>query len=220
MAYASFNGNPMIGLRLGPWNIEGELGRGGMGTVYRARAEVHSADQPDVAAIKVLAAELAVDPGFRERFQREIDILGQLDHPNIVRFFGSGLERSRFYFAMELVDGPCFDTLLLERGKLPWREVIDLALQVSLALRHAHDRGVIHRDIKPSNLLRAKEADQDRPFGIVKLTDFGIASLFASPHLTAAGGVVGTAEFISPEQSTGKPATKRSDLYSLGVVLY
>jgi serine/threonine-protein kinase len=210
----------MIGVRLGPWVIDGELGRGGMGTVYRARADPVPEHGPAAAAIKVLAAELALDPGFRQRFQREIEILRELDHPNVVRFFGSGEERGRFYFAMELVDGPGFDTLQEERGRIPWPEVLDLGLQVALALRHAHDRGVIHRDLKPSNLMRVASTSEDYPFGMVKLTDFGIASLFSSPHLTVPGGVVGTAEYLSPEQAAGKSVTKRSDLYSLGVVLY
>jgi eukaryotic-like serine/threonine-protein kinase len=210
----------MIGVRLGPWIVESELGRGGMGTVYRARADPAPLDGPAAAALKVLAAELALDPGFRQRFQREIDILKELQHPNVVRFLGSGEENGRFYFAMELVDGFGFDVLQEQRGRIPWVEVLDLALQVSLALRHAHDRGVIHRDLKPSNLMRVKTANEDYPFGIVKLTDFGISSLFSSPHLTVPGGVVGTAEYLSPEQAAGKPVTKRSDLYSLGVVLY
>jgi serine/threonine-protein kinase len=210
----------MIGVQLGPWLIESEVGRGGMGTVYRARAEPAPAHGPQVAALKVLAAELALDPGFRQRFQREIDILRELNHPNVVQFLGSGEERGRFYFAMELVEGPGFDVLQEKYGRIPWPEVLDLALQVALALRHAHDRGVIHRDLKPSNLMRVTVANEDYPFGLVKLTDFGIASLFASPHLTVPGGVVGTAEYLSPEQAAGKPVTKRSDLYSLGVVLY
>jgi serine/threonine protein kinase len=210
----------MIGVRLGPWVIESELGRGGMGTVYRARCEPPREDGPAFVALKVLAAELALDPGFRQRFQREIDILRELEHPNVVRFLGAGEEHERVYFAMELVEGPGFDTLLEEQGRIPWQEVLDLSLQVALALRHAHDRGVIHRDLKPSNLMRAKIDSEDYPYGIVKLTDFGIASLFSSPHLTVPGGVVGTAEYLSPEQAAGKAVTKRSDLYSLGVVLY
>jgi serine/threonine-protein kinase len=210
----------MIGVRLGPWIVESELGRGGMGTVYRAVADPPPAHGPTHAALKVLAAELSLDDGFRQRFQREIDILRELEHPNIVRFLGSGEEKGRFYFAMELVDGPGFDVLQEKRGRIPWAEVLDLALQVTLALRHAHDRGVIHRDLKPSNLMRLPNANEDYPYGVVKLTDFGIASLFASPHLTVPGGVVGTAEYLSPEQAAGKPVSKRSDLYSLGVVLY
>jgi serine/threonine-protein kinase len=210
----------MIGVRLGPWVIDGELGRGGMGTVYRAKADPPPEHGPAVAAVKVLAAELALDPGFRQRFQREIDILRELEHPNVVRFLGSGEENNRFYFAMELVEGAGFDQLLEERGRIPWTEVLDLALQVTLALRHAHDRGVVHRDLKPSNLMRIDRRTEDYPFGVIKLTDFGIASLFSSPHLTVPGGVVGTAEYLSPEQAAGKSVSKRSDLYSLGVVLY
>jgi serine/threonine-protein kinase len=203
----------MIGTRLGPWIIDEELGRGGMGRVFLAHADPAPAEGPQKAALKVLAAELAVETGFRQRFQREIDILRKLDHPNIVRFHGSGEQDGRFYFVMEYVDGPSYETLRLQQGKLPWPEVLALALQITPALKHAHDRGVIHRDLKPSNLLRGID-------GVIKLTDFGIASLFASQHLTVTGGIVGTAEYLSPEQAAGKPVTRRSDLYSLGVVLY
>jgi eukaryotic-like serine/threonine-protein kinase len=210
----------MIGERLGNWVLERELGSGGMGHVYLARwnpPRDPAADPPapaaELAAVKVLAAGLAQDAGFQVRFQREIDVLRQLDHPNIVRCFESGVHNGHFYFAMEYVEGPNFEELLHDRGRVRWPEVLDMALQVSLALKHAHDRGVIHRDLKPSNLLRARA-------GTVKLTDFGIAKVFAGAHLTATGGVVGTAEYLSPEQATGKPVTRRSDLYSLGVVLY
>jgi serine/threonine-protein kinase len=203
----------MIGVRLGSWVIEEEIGRGGMGTVYRARREPPGGEGPSVAAIKVLAAELAVELGFQQRFQREIDILRQLEHPNIVRFLDSGAENGRYWYAMELIDGDSFENLRDVRGRLPWQQVLELAWQITPALKHAHDRGVIHRDIKPSNLLLAAE-------GVIKLTDFGIASLFASPHLTVTGGIIGTPEYLSPEQAAGKPVTRRSDLYSLGVVLY
>ena len=206
----------MIGAQLGPWLIDSEIGRGGMATVYLAHADPPPAGQPHVAAVKVLAAELAAEQGFVLRFEREIDIVRRLDHPNIVRFFESGVSDGRPWFAMEYVDGPSLDAVLEERGRLPWREVLNFACQIAPALKHAHDRGVIHRDLKPSNLLRAP--DPTGP-GVVKLTDFGVASLFASRHLTVTGGVVGTAEFLSPEQAAGKPVTRRSDLYSLGVVL-
>ncbi|MFO0881483.1 MAG: serine/threonine-protein kinase [Gemmataceae bacterium] len=202
----------MLDSQLGTWRLEQEIGRGGMGTVYLARRTTDG-DEPAEAAIKVLAAELAVDLGFQQRFQREIDILRQLHHPNIVRFLESGVQDGRYWYAMELIDGRSFEDIRLEGGRLPWREVLELAWQIAPALKHAHDRGVIHRDIKPSNLLQDPEA-------CVKLTDFGVASLFASPHLTVTGGVIGTPEYLSPEQAAGKPVTKRSDLYSLGVVLY
>jgi serine/threonine-protein kinase len=199
----------MIGARLGPYVIEQELGRGGMGRVYLAHEEPGGGQ----AAVKVLAPELAQDTGFLQRFQREIEALGQLDHPNIVRFFQAGFQDGHYFYAMEYVKGLSFEELLHQAGRLPWPEVLDAAVQVAPALKHAHDRGIIHRDLKPPNLLRT-------PGGVVKLMDFGIAKVFASTRLTATGGVVGTAEYLSPEQAAGKPVTKRSDLYSLGVVMY
>jgi serine/threonine-protein kinase len=200
--------NIMIGSRLGKWLIEREIGRGGMGNVYLARD-----DEGLAAALKVLSAELAKEPGFLHRFQRETEILAQLSHPNIVKLFESACESGVHYFAMEYVAGENFEQLLQARGRLPWREVLNAGLQICPALKHAHDRGIIHRDIKPPNLLRNSE-------GLVKLTDFGIAKVFAGRNLTHTGGVVGTAEYLSPEQASGKQATKRSDLYSLGVVFY
>ncbi len=207
----------MTANRLGPWVIDEELGRGGMGCVYLAHREPAAEGAPERAAVKVLAAQLAAESGFQERFRREIDILRQLDHPHIVRFYESGVEDGRYWYAMEHVPGPSLEEVREKQGRLPWQEVLDVALQVTPALKHAHDRGIIHRDLKPSNLLRAESGEQA---GTVKLTDFGIARLFASDHLTITGSVVGTAEYLSPEQAMGKPVTKRSDLYSLGVVLY
>lgn len=211
----------MIGVRLGPWIIERELGRGGMGAVYLARRAPDISPGPPRAAIKVLAAELAVEVGFQQRFKREIDILRQLDHPNVVKFLESGHDESRYWFAMEYVPGQSFEDLRDERGRVPWPLVLDLACQIAPALKHAHDRGIIHRDLKPSNLLRAPtDPSEPESTAVIKLTDFGIASLFASPHLTVTGGIIGTPEYLSPEQAAGKPVTKKSDLYSLGVVLY
>ncbi len=221
----------MIGKRLGGWVIDQELGRGGMGSVYLVHRDSPGAEGPVVAAIKILAAELAADPGFLARFQREIEILAKLDHPNIVRFHESGRADGLSYFVMEYVPGPSYETLLNQEGRLTWPDVLELAWQIAPALKHAHDRGIIHRDLKPSNLLRAPRSSlptvdletagqADGKASLVKLTDFGIASLFASQHLTVTGGIVGTAEYLSPEQAAGKPVTRRSDLYSLGVVLY
>jgi serine/threonine-protein kinase len=231
----------MIGARLGNWIIDEEIGRGGMGDVYLAHAAVADGGGPRRAALKVLAGALAQDPGFVARFEREGEVLRRLEHPHIVRFYEAGTQDGQFFYAMEYVNGRNLEELLHEEGRLEWPAVIDLALQVCLALKHAHDRGVIHRDIKPSNLLlqaadgahRGATGDEPETYalapdpsatgplgGVVKLTDFGIAKVFAATHLTATGGVVGTAEYLSPEQAVGKPVTKRSDLYSLGVVLY
>jgi hypothetical protein len=209
----------MIGSRLGSWIIDRELGHGGMGCVYLAHADPMPPDGPRQAAVKVLAAELSSDPGLRQRFQREIDVLRKLEHRNIVRLFDSGEQDGRYYFTMEYIDGPSYQDILEQQHRLSWTEVLHVALQLAPALKHAHDRGVIHRDVKPANILRAAPTTPNES-ACVKLTDFGIASLFASTHLTLPGGVVGTAEYLSPEQAVGKPVTRRSDLYSLGVVLY
>jgi serine/threonine-protein kinase len=200
----------MIGSRLGRWILDRELGRGGMGCVYLA----HEAGDPTrLVAVKVLAAELTTHGGAVNRFQREIDVLRTLDHPNVVHFLESGTHEGLFYYVMEYVEGCDYAEILEESSRLKWQDVLDVAIQVCGALRHAHDHGVIHRDLKPSNLLRGTD-------GRVRLTDFGIALKFASRHLTRPGSVVGTAEYLSPEQAEGKPATPRSDLYSLGCVLY
>src|SRR4029077_18243124 len=199
----------MIGEHLGKWIIERELGRGGMGSVYLGRDETSG----QLAALKVLTPELSQEAGFLERFRREIVAVSALDHPNIVKFFEAGESERRHYYAMEYVQGEDFEVILTRFGRLAWKEVLDIALQISPALKHAHDRGIIHRDLKPHTLMRSDS-------GQVKLTDFGIAKVFATRQLTRAGGIVGTADYLSPDQALGKPATKRSDLYSLGVVLY
>jgi serine/threonine protein kinase len=227
----------MTGQRLGPWTLDEEIGSGGMGSVWRAHANPPPEGCPSQAAVKVLAPEIAIDPEFRARFQREAEVLARLNHPGIVRYYGSGIEEGRYFFAMEYVNGPSLQTLLDRRGQILWPEVLALALQLTPALKHAHDHGVIHRDLKPGNILltkdpsiQANEADLDDPARattipqpvayLTKIADFGVAALFAARHLTVAGGVVGTAEFLSPEQAAGKPVTRRSDLYSLGIVLF
>ena len=189
----------MIGERLGKWVIFKELGRGGMGRVYLAQEELTGRQ----AALKVLSSQLAQEIGFLHRFQREIETLAKLDHPNIVRFIESGCENGHYFYAMEYVEGLSLEQLLEKQSRFPWKDVLNVALQVTPALRHVHDHGIIHRDIKPSNLIFSTS-------GLIKLTDFGIAKVFASNHLTATGGIVGTAEFLSPEQAAGKVVGKRS----------
>ncbi len=196
--------------RLGPYKIGKRLGRGGMGAVFEA-VNVESG-QP--AAIKVLNPHLADDEGFRERFEMEIDTLKKLKHPNIVRMYGYGEQEGHLYYAMELVEGHSVEEELQQGRRFTWREVVQHATKLCKALRHAHDHGVIHRDIKPANLLLA---DSD---GDIKLTDFGIARLFGNNRLTMEGGLVGTAEYMSPEQAAGERVTPQSDIYSLGSVMF
>src|SRR5947209_2142489 len=128
----------MIGDRLGKWVIFKELGRGGMGRVYLAQEELTGRQ----AALKVLAAELAQEVGFLQRFQREIESLSKLEHPNIVRFYESGCENGHYFYAMEYVEGQNLDQILDKHGRLPWKDVLGIALQVAPALRHVHDHGI------------------------------------------------------------------------------
>lgn len=195
--------------QLGPYRIVGLLGRGGMGAVYRG---VH-VDTDEPAAIKVLAAGLAQEQGFRQRFEAEIETLRKLYHPNIVQLFGFGEQDGILFYAMELVEGSSLEEELRRGRRFEWREVARLGIQICRALRHAHDRGVIHRDIKPANLLLSAD-------GRVKLSDFGIARLFGYTRLTAAGNVLGTVEYMAPEQADGRAVGPRADLYSLGGVFF
>lgn len=199
----------MIPERIGPYHLERLLGTGGMGSVYLGR---HS-EAGYLAAVKVLPATMAREEGFVVRFQREIEALRQLKSPHIVQLYDDGADDGTYYYAMEYVDGETLTELLKQERRLPWREVIAMSLQMCAALKAAHDAGIIHRDLKPSNLL----ISADRT---VKLSDFGVAQVFAASRLTVTGGIIGTAEYMSPEQAQGKRASRRSDLYSLGAVIY
>ena len=195
--------------RLGPFELLRVLGRGGMGTVYEAR----ETGSKTLVAVKALSPQFSFDDRFRNRFEGEIDALMKLEHVNIVRLLSYGQDEGNLFFAMELVDG---NSLFQEQKKgqvFHWREIIDIGKQVSAGLRHAHDRGIIHRDLKPGNLM----IDKNR---VVNITDFGIAKSFGSSSLTREGNVLGTMDYMSPEQARGEVVTVRSDLFSLGAVLY
>jgi serine/threonine-protein kinase len=195
--------------RLGPYKLERLLGRGGMGSVY-AGVQVESGER---AAVKVLSAALADDVGFRERFKSEIETLKKLRHPNIVQLFGYGEEAGHLFYAMELVEGRNLHEELASGRRFEWHEVCHIGVEICQALKHAHDVGVIHRDLKPANLMISRS-------GQIKLSDFGIAKLYGASYMTADGGVLGTADFMAPEQADGSPVTARSDLYSVGSVLF
>jgi serine/threonine protein kinase len=195
--------------RIGPYEIRQKLGAGGMGSVYLGR----HVETGQLVAVKLLTASLAREPGFVERFNREIDAMRKLKNPHIVELFENGVEGESYYYAMEHVEGETLMGLMRREKRIPWQKALDIAVQICQALKAAHDAGIIHRDLKPSNLLVTPE-------GVVKLTDFGVAQVFASSRLTVTGGIIGTAEYMSPEQAQGKRAGKQSDLYSLGAVLY
>ena len=195
--------------RLGPYIVDGIVGKGAMGLVFSA----HHESTDERAAIKVLVPAIATDGKFQDRFTSEIESLKTLNHPNIVKLLGYGEHHGRLYYAMELVEGTNLEQELAAGRRFNWRDVTQIGIDVARALKHAHDHGVIHRDLKPANLL--VDADEQ-----IKLTDFGIAKLFGSSEKTLSGNVIGTVDYMAPEQAAGEATSPRSDLYSLGCVMY
>lgn len=195
--------------KIGPYQIERKLGQGGMGTVYLGRHE----ETGQRVAVKVLPASMAREDGFVARFAREIEAMQRVTGENVVEMYDSGEWEGTYYYSMEFVEGETLTERLIREKRIGWREVIDIACQICKALKAAHNTGIVHRDIKPSNLLLSTN-------GICKLTDFGVAHVFAGDQLTATGGVIGTVEYMSPEQAQGKRVDKRSDIYALGAVMY
>mgnify|MGYP002630085775 CR=1 FL=1 len=180
-----------------------------MGSVYLA-TNVHTDQQ---VAIKILPGVLAREAGFVERFHREIEALKKMHNPYVIEFYDSGVENEIYYYVMEYVDGETLTKRLRREKRIDWKTVVDISIQICSALKAAHDAGIIHRDLKPSNLMLKDD-------GTVKLADFGVAQLFATEKLTVTGGIIGTAEYMSPEQAEGKRVSRQSDLYSLGAVMY
>src|SRR5215218_2359961 len=195
--------------------IEIALGRGGMSEVYRAK----NPRLGNLVAIKMLAPELTEDDLFRERFIRESQIAASLDHPNVIPIHDAGEEDGVPYIAMRYVDGPDLGQLI-QRGELPIEHTVSIVAQVASALDAAHERALIHRDVKPANVLI------DRYVGLdsvphVYLSDFGIAKhTLSQSGLTSTGQFVGTIDYVAPEQIEGKKVDRRTDVYSLGCVLY
>jgi len=195
----------------GRYQLHRQLGRGGMAIVYLAHDQL--LDRP--VAVKVLNADFAGDPSFVERFRREAQAAANLNHPNIVSVFDWGEENGTYFIVMEYIDGRPLDEILAAEGPLHPDRAADVATDIAAGLALAHRSGVVHRDIKPGNVMIAQ------PSGNVKVTDFGIAKVMGGDsELTQAGTVMGTATYFSPEQAQGKHLDPRSDLYSLGVVLY
>src|SRR5829696_7307512 len=192
------------------YDVVRPLGSGGMGEVYLARDRVLGRD----VALKVLRKQYAGDDEFAERFKREAMSAASLSHPNIVQVYDRGeTEEGASYIAMEYVPGGTLKERILRDGPLEVEEAAGLGAQVAEALGAAHERGMVHRDIKPQNVLLTAR-------GGAKVADFGIARAGSSATISRRGSVMGTAGYMSPEQALGQPATTKSDLYSLGVVLY
>lgn len=191
-----------------PFELIEQIGEGGMGIVYRARYVVNNRE----VALKMLPGDVT-DRVALARFERELEVLKNLKHPNIVRCFGGVSEDKQRFYAMELVEGGSLEDELQRRGRLSVEQVVTYGLQMCAALECSHQNKVIHRDIKPSNFLIG--IDQR-----LKLSDFGLASVAASRRITAAGKTAGTLLYMSPEQIRGGELTPQTDLYALGCVFY
>src|SRR5258708_1382133 len=206
----------------GRYRLDAVIGRGGMSTVYKAFDTV--LERP--VAIKLMHREIATDSDQLERFRREARAVAQLNHPNVVSVIDAGEEplaedelagdhgpAGTPYIVLEYVDGETLKSVIRRSGPLEVPQALAYAIEVARALGAAHERQIVHRDVKPHNVLIDPE-------GGAKITDFGIARSLSEEGLTMAGRVLGTTDYVSPEQALGQPVTPQSDLYSLGIVLY
>ena len=185
------------------------IGEGGMANVYLAYDTILDRN----VALKVLRGDLANDEKFVRRFQREALSASSLSHPNIVEMYDVGEDDGQYYIVMEYVEGKTLKQLIKKRGALTVSEVVDIMLQLTDGLAHAHESYIIHRDIKPQNILIMEN-------GLVKITDFGIAMAMNAAQLTQTNSVMGSVHYLPPEQANGKGATVKSDIYSLGILMY
>ncbi len=197
--------------QLGRYEVISELGQGAMGVVYKARDPLIDR----VVAIKTINLGLALDEKeeYEGRFYQEARAAGRLNHPNIVTIYDVGKSGSIAYIAMEFLQGKELRDLLREERNLPVEQTVDIVAQVAEGLAYAHQHGIVHRDIKPSNIMLIRD-------GRIKITDFGIARMASSAVHTQTGMVLGSPKYMSPEQVLGKVIDRRSDIFSLGVMLY
>ncbi|MEJ7891662.1 MAG: protein kinase [Solirubrobacteraceae bacterium] len=202
--------SPLVGTLLsGRYRLDAQIGTGGMSTVYRA----FDTTLERTVAVKLMHREIASDSDQLERFRREARAVAQFSHPHIVGVIDSGEDDHRPYIVFEYVEGETLKDRIRRSGSLPVDEALAYAIEITRALGAAHTRGIVHRDIKPQNVLIDEE-------GMAKVTDFGIARLLDENGLTADGRVLGTTDYVSPEQALGHAVNGQSDIYSLGVVMY
>ena len=191
------------------YEIIKSIGEGGMANVYLAKDTILDRQ----VAVKVLRGDLSTDEKFIRRFQREALSVSNLSHPNIVEVYDVGEEDGQYYIVMEYIEGKTLKQLLYKRGALTLPEVIDIMTQLTDGLSHAHEAYIIHRDIKPQNIMIEDN-------GTIKITDFGIAMAVNATQFTQTNSVMGTVHYLPPEQANGKSATVKSDIYSLGILMY
>ena len=204
----------MIGKILGGrYEILEQIGGGGMAIVYKAKCHLLNR----YVAIKILRNEFLEDEDFIRKFKRESQAAASLSHPNIMNIYDVGVEemdnKQIHYIVMEYIQGKTLKELIRERGKLSYDEVIEYSIQIAEALRHAHNNHIVHRDIKPQNIMINQE-------NRIKVTDFGIARAASSSTLTTTSNVLGSVHYFSPEQARGGYTDEKSDIYSLGIVMY
>lgn len=199
----------MVGTRIANYLIQEKLGQGGMGVVYKA-VDLNL-ERP--VAIKALPPELAHDPGLVQRFRQEARALANLNHVNIATLYSLQEANGQYVMVMEYLEGTTFERLILQRGRIPCEQAINLFKQALLGIGFAHRHGIVHRDIKPSNIMWTNG-------GIVKVMDFGIAKVLGKERLTRTGAQMGTIAYMSPEQIRNETVDSRSDIYSLSVTLF
>ena len=185
------------------------LGEGGMANVYLAHDTILDRN----VAVKVLRGDLANDEKFVRRFQREALSASSLSHPNIVEMYDVGEDNGQYYIVMECVEGKTLKQVLKSRGNLSITEVIDIMLQLTDGMAHAHDAYIVHRDIKPQNIMILSN-------GVIKITDFGVATALNNTQLTQTNSVMGSVHYTSPEQARGGYSDAKSDIYSLGITMF
>jgi serine/threonine protein kinase len=193
----------------GRYEILDKLGEGAMGVVYRAR----DASLGRVVALKMLSADLGAEEELHQRFQREAEAIGRLSHPNIVTVYDVGEESGQLYMAMELLEGDDLRSLIEKRAAIALADRVRILIQICTGLAYAHSRGVVHRDIKPANILVGSD-------GRAKILDFGLARVSARSTITRRGVILGTPDYMAPEQAMGKGVDRRSDVFSAGAVFY
>src|SRR5687768_7684928 len=193
----------------GRYEILDKLGEGAMGVVYRARDTAIGR----IVALKMLSAELGAEEELHQRFQREAEAVGRLNHPNIVTVYDLGRADGQLYMAMELLEGDDLRTLIDRKVEVPVADRVRILIQICEGLHYAHSHGVIHRDVKPANILVSAA-------GRVKLLDFGLARVATRATITRRGVIVGTPDYMAPEQASGKTVDRRSDMFSAGAVFY
>ena len=191
------------------YEIVKNIGEGGMANVYLANDTILERK----VAVKVLRGDLSADDKFIRRFEREALSVSNLSHPNIVEVYDVGVEEGSHYIVMEYIDGKTLKQLLKKRESLTLSEVIDIMTQLTDGISHAHESYIIHRDIKPQNIMIEDD-------GRVKITDFGIAMALNATQLTQTNSVMGSVHYLPPEQASGKSATVKSDIYSMGILMY